>query len=205
MSCRQATGRGGRGSGEWWRPRRKGGWREAGSARRSGRIRATGGVSTAIAAAHARAQTAATGFGAVSQSSCVCAAATAGSARTATAASVGAARSASRLCSGCSRAASATAAATSALRTTARFIAEITGIFTEALSHTRDRRQTKSGLRRSPAVEGAAISQLRHNIQCTAIVLGNSMQDTAHDFHCQENKISASDKTVRRLQELSGQ
>lgn len=149
MTCRQAAGRGGRGSGGWWRPRRKGGCREAGSARRSGRRRAMGELSTAMAAPQATAQRAAAGFGAGSQSSCLCAADTVGSARATAAASVGAGTSAPRPCSGCTRAASVTAKARIALRTTAPLIAEMTGIFTAPLHHARDRRERNSSSRRT--------------------------------------------------------
>ena len=158
MSCRQAAGRGGRGSGGWWRPCRKEGCRAAGSARRSGRRRAKGELSTAMAEAQATAQRAAAGSGAGSQSSCLCAADTVGSAGAAVAASVGTGADAATLCSGCTKAASVRAKARNALRTTAPFIAKMTGILTAPLHHARDRRERNSSPRGTRLSRGPAIS-----------------------------------------------
>ncbi len=155
MSCRQAAGRGGRGSGGWWRPRRKEGCRAAGSARRSGRGKAKGELSTAMAAAQATAQRAAAGVGAGSQSSCLCVADAVDSAGAAVVASVGTGANASNPCSGCTNAASVTAKARNALRTTAPFIAKMTGIFTAPLHHAHDRRERNSSARGTRLSRGA--------------------------------------------------
>lgn len=158
MSCRQAAGRGGRGSGGWWRPLRKEGCRAAGSASRSGRGKAKGELSTAMAAAQPTAQRAAAGVvGAGSQSSCLCAADAVDSAGAAVVASVGTGANASSPCSGCTNAASVTAKARNALRTTAPFIAKMTGIFTAPLHHAHDRRERNSSPRGTRLSRGPAI------------------------------------------------
>ena len=115
-----------------------------------------GGVSTAMAAAQVRAQTAAAGFGAVPQSSCACAAATVGSACAMAAASVGTGANVPRLCRGCTRAASARAMARIALRPTATLITELTGIFTAPSHHAlTDLRQTLAP--GAPGCRGGAV------------------------------------------------
>lgn len=159
MSCRQAAGRGGRGSGGWWRPCRKEGCRVAGSARRTGWSKAMGALSTAMAAAQETAQRAEAGSGAGSQSSCLCAADTVGSAGAALAALVGTGADAPTLCSGCTKAANATAKARNALRRTMPFIAKMTGIFTAPLHHARDRRERNFTPRGTRLSRGPAISE----------------------------------------------